>query len=128
MQAINVNVITIFDIDIQVDAADPILTEIEIGEIIRVEGSVNTEGDTIIIVAVNLDPFQEHHSFAYIPVEQFDIKPSETFQVHDLLTDERHLWTGNKNYIRLDPRTEIANVFRVRRWLKRENDFDYFDM
>jgi hypothetical protein len=54
VEAINVNVITIFDIDIEVEPADPILTEIHIGDHIRVEGNPTNRGDTIIIVAVNI--------------------------------------------------------------------------
>ena len=61
-------------------------------------------------------------------MERFGISPDETFQVHDLLNDERHLWKGEKNYVSLEPGKQAANVFRVRRWLKRENDFDYFSM
>ena len=54
VQAISVNYITIFDIDIEVDASDPILTQIRIGDTIRVEGESSFEGNTIIIVAVNI--------------------------------------------------------------------------
>ena len=54
VQEININSITIFDIDIQVDPADPILTEIRIGDTIRVEGESSFEGTTIIIVAINI--------------------------------------------------------------------------
>lgn len=54
VQAITVNSIRIFDIDIQVDPADPILTEIRIGDTIRIEGQSSIESNTIIIVAVNI--------------------------------------------------------------------------
>jgi len=95
---------------------------------ILVYGKCSADKQNIIIVAVNLDPFQGHHSFVHIPVERFGISHDETFQVHDLLNDERHLWKGEKNYVSLEPGKQAANVFRVRRWLKRENDFDYFSM
>jgi Domain of unknown function (DUF5666) len=54
VQAINIDSITIFDIDIQVDSADSVLTEIRIGDTVRVEGESSFEGNTIIIVAVNI--------------------------------------------------------------------------
>lgn len=54
VQAININIITIYNIDIEVDTNDPILLEIEIGDIIRVEGSSVSTGDTIVIVAINI--------------------------------------------------------------------------
>ena len=54
VQAISVNYITIFDIDIEVDSADPILTQIRIGDTVRVEGEGSFGGDTIVIVALNI--------------------------------------------------------------------------
>ncbi len=83
-------------------------------------------GNNHVLVAVNLDPFQKQHTFVYVPLEIFGIKPDETYQVHDLLTDKRYLWKGEKNYVELDPAVEVANVFAIRRWLHREQDFDYF--
>lgn len=52
--AINITTITIFDIDIQVDPADPILTQIQIGDRLRVQGNTTYNGTTIIIVAINI--------------------------------------------------------------------------
>jgi starch synthase (maltosyl-transferring) len=46
--------------------------------------------------------------------------------VHDLLSDERFLWTGSANYIELHPQHRVAHVFRVRRKLARESDFETF--
>ena len=54
IQAININIITIFNINIEVDPNDPILTQIHVGDVIRVEGNSTTLGSTIIIVAVNI--------------------------------------------------------------------------
>ncbi len=50
----NVNIITIFDIDIEVNIDDPILNIIQIGDVIRVEGDLVDNADTIIIVAINI--------------------------------------------------------------------------
>jgi len=54
VQAISVNFITIFDIDIQVDASDPVLTQIRIGDTVRVVGESDFSNNTIVIVAVNI--------------------------------------------------------------------------
>ena len=51
--AINANSITIFDMNIQVDAASPIWADIQIGDTVRVEGDADTDGN-LIIVAVNI--------------------------------------------------------------------------
>lgn len=54
VEAININIITIFGTDIEVDINDPILTRIRIGDNIRVEGDLVVTGDTLIIVAVTI--------------------------------------------------------------------------
>lgn len=54
VQAINITSIVIFDIEIQVDPADEILTQIRIGDTIRVEGQSSIENNIIIIVAINI--------------------------------------------------------------------------
>lgn len=54
VQEININIITIYDIDIEVGEDDPILGIIQIGDILRVEGSTQEFSGTIIIIAVNI--------------------------------------------------------------------------
>jgi starch synthase (maltosyl-transferring) len=46
--------------------------------------------------------------------------------VHDLLSDQRYQWRGGRNYVMLDPRRMPAHVFRLRRRVRSERDFDYF--
>ena len=69
VEAINVNIITIFDIDIEVDADDPVLTVIQIGDVLRISGELpindDDQGDedegthmrliAIIIIFVDVD-------------------------------------------------------------------------
>ena len=54
VQQINVNIITIYNINVEVASDDPILPVIQIGDEIRVEGNAAHQGDTIIIVAVSI--------------------------------------------------------------------------
>jgi starch synthase (maltosyl-transferring) len=89
-------------------------------------GKMTESRDNIILVVVNVDPYQAHDSFIDVPVEEFGWLEGETYQVHDLLTDERFLWRGTRNYVKLDPHTRPAHIFRIRRWMSREQDFDYF--
>jgi len=89
-------------------------------------GKMTEARDNIILVAINLDPYQSHDSFIHVPLQEFGWLEGDTYQVHDLLSDERFLWRGTKNYVQLDPHTRPAHVFRLRRWLSREQDFDYF--
>lgn len=54
VEAISVDFITIFDIDIKVDPSDPVLTQIRIGDTIRVEGESDFSNGTVVIIAVNI--------------------------------------------------------------------------
>ena len=54
VQAIGLDTLQIFDIEIQVEPSDPILTEIRIGDTVRIEGQSSLENNTIVIVAVDI--------------------------------------------------------------------------
>ena len=89
-------------------------------------GKMTASRDNIILVVVNLDPWNRQDSFISVPVEAFGWMETDTYQVHDLLTDERYLWHGSRNFVSLEPHTKPVHVFRVRRWMSREQDFDYY--
>jgi starch synthase (maltosyl-transferring) len=76
--------------------------------------------DNIILVVVNLDPARSQNSYVYIPLDEFGPMDSDVYQVHDLLTDARYLWRGERNYVELNPEVQPAHIFRVRRWLTGE--------
>lgn len=52
--SINTNIVTIFDMDIEIAPNDPSLTWLQVGDTVRVEGGVRGTGNTIVIVAVNV--------------------------------------------------------------------------
>lgn len=52
--AININIITIYNINIQLDPNDPNLQIIQIGDIVRIEGNTQDLNGTIIIIAINI--------------------------------------------------------------------------
>jgi starch synthase (maltosyl-transferring) len=79
-------------------------------------GKRSFEGTNTVLVAVNLDPFESHQAQVHLPLAELGIGPEERFQVHELITDERHLWKGPVQGIRLDPREEPAAIFRVSRF------------
>ena len=80
----------------------------------------------VIAVVVNLDPHHVQSGWVKIPVEALKLDPLESYQAHDLLTGARFLWHGEKNYVELDPHTAPAHILRLRRRIRREQDFDYF--
>lgn len=54
VQAINVNIITIYNINIELDPNDPNLQIIQIGDILHIEGDTEELNGTIIIIAINV--------------------------------------------------------------------------
>ena len=89
-------------------------------------GKMTFDRRNAVLVAVNLNPFQAQTARLTIPLTDLGIAPDETYQMHDLLTDRRDLVIGDTYSIRLEPHTEPAAIFAIRRWARREQDFDYF--
>ena len=82
--------------------------------------------DNVVLVTVNLDPHHTQSGWVDLDTAELGIASDETYQVHDLISGARFLWSGSRNYVELDPRVVPAHIFRVRRHLRTERDFDYF--
>ena len=80
----------------------------------------------IVVVVVNLDPHHTHGGWLDLDLGSLGIEPQQSYQVHDLLGDSRFLWYGSKNNVELDPKVVPAHIFRLRRRVRTERDFDYF--
>ncbi len=84
------------------------------------------DGADIILTVVNLDPHHVHGGWLELAAGELPANPGQTYQMHDLLTDARFLWNGPRNYVELNPQYSPAHIFRLRRHLRTERDFDYF--
>lgn len=80
----------------------------------------------IILTVVNLDVNHVQSGYIDLPLQELHIDHSRPFQVHDLLSAKRYLWSGTRNYVELDPKTVPAQIFRLHRYLRTEKDFDYY--
>ena len=80
----------------------------------------------IVLVVVNLDPHHTHTGWLELPIKMLGLDPQQPYQVHDLLSEARYLWYGVKNYVELNPQVVPAHIFRLRRRIRTERDFDYF--
>ena len=89
-------------------------------------GKMTFDRRNAVLIAVNLNPFQAQAARLTIPLADLGIAPDETYQLHDLIADRRDLVIGDTYSIRLDPRDQPAAIFAIRRWTRREQDFDYF--
>jgi starch synthase (maltosyl-transferring) len=81
--------------------------------------------DNILLVVVSLDPFHPQDAFIHVPLERFGWLEGQNYQVHDLLHDERYVWSGERNFVRLTP-DKPAHIFRLRRKVGGERDYDHF--
>ncbi len=80
----------------------------------------------VVLVVVSLDPHHVHGGWLELPLDLLGIGSGDAYQAHDLLGGGRYLWHGPRNYVEIDPRVAPAQIFRVRRRLRSERDFDYF--
>lgn len=80
----------------------------------------------VVLTVVNLDPVYVQSGWLELELESLGIDPRADYQVHDLLSDQRYLWRGPRNYVSLDPQRMPAHVLRLRHRLRSEHDFDYF--
>ncbi len=87
---------------------------------------VDATGENTVIVVVNLDPHRTQSGWVTLDLADLAIDDGHPFQVHDLLTDARYLWSGPRNFVMLDPARVPAHLFRVRHRVRSEQDFDYF--
>jgi starch synthase (maltosyl-transferring) len=75
-----------------------------------------------VVIVVNLDPPHAQSGFLELPLAERALDQAQSYQVDDL----RYLWQGPCNYVAHDPHALAAHVFRVRRRICTEHDFDYF--
>lgn len=86
----------------------------------------SSDGSNVILVIVNLSPYHVHSGWLELDLDRLGVDPARPFQAHDLLTDAHYLWQGTRNYVRIDPHSVPAQIFRLRRQVRTEQDFDYF--
>jgi len=91
-------------------------------------GKATEDRSNIVFVAVNLDPFKAHEATIYIPIHEFGITQTETYELHNLITGERTLCKGEQNTVTLDPEVEPAHIYSLEKWIHKEQDFDYYGM
>jgi starch synthase (maltosyl-transferring) len=87
---------------------------------------VDAASTNVILTVVNLDPHHSQSGWVDLDVGALKFDAEQPYQVHDLLSDQRYIWRGRFNYVLLDPQRSPAHVFRLRRHVRSEQDFDYY--
>jgi len=84
------------------------------------------ETENVIVTVVNLDPYNTQTGWLELDVVALGLADEESFQMHDLLSDQRFLWKGARNFVMLDPHRAPAHILRLRRRGRSEHDLDSF--
>lgn len=87
---------------------------------------IDAASANVILTVVNLDPHRPQSGWVDLEPSTLKLEADQPYQVHDLLSDQRYIWRGRYNYVLLDPQRAPAHVFRLRRRLRSEQDFDYY--
>ncbi len=84
------------------------------------------ELSNVVLVVVNLDVRHTQAGWVNLNLGALGMEEGQPYQVHDELGDGRYLWQGPRNYIELNPHILPAHIFRLRRRVRTERDFDYY--
>jgi starch synthase (maltosyl-transferring) len=83
-------------------------------------------GQDAVLVIVNVDPHNTQGGYVELDLAALNLDANRPFQVHELLSGARYTWHGPRNYVKLDPHVVPAHIFRIRRKVRSERDFEYF--
>ncbi|MDD3539498.1 MAG: alpha-1,4-glucan--maltose-1-phosphate maltosyltransferase [Atribacterota bacterium] len=86
----------------------------------------NEEGTNALLVVVNLDPYYTQSGWVRVPLSELGLSPDQSFLAHDLLGGGQYIWQGEYNYVELNPHVLPAHILKIKKQLKKENQFDYF--
>jgi starch synthase (maltosyl-transferring) len=67
----------------------------------------------LMLMVVNLDLFSTQSGWLYLPLESLGLKPDQPYQLHDLLNDAQYTWSGEYNYVELNPHVTPAHIFWI---------------
>jgi starch synthase (maltosyl-transferring) len=117
----------------RVRVENPALQQTANIEFVRIENEAliayvktSPDGDNVVLVIVNLDPFHTQAGVIELPLDRLGIEPDKPYMMLDLISDDKFIWHGSRNYVELNPYVLPAHIFRLHRRLKREQDFDYY--
>jgi starch synthase (maltosyl-transferring) len=80
----------------------------------------------LLVTVVNLDPHHTQSGFITLPLNDLEISQDRAYEAEDLLSGERYLWHGPRNYVELDPSRRSGHILKIHRKMKVETDFEYF--
>ncbi|QMW03512.1 alpha-1,4-glucan--maltose-1-phosphate maltosyltransferase [Spirosoma foliorum] len=70
-------------------------------------------GNNRLLIIVNTDAYNRRAGIVQVPIWQLGIGHDQAYTVHDLLTGAYYTWTGEQNYVELDPYVLPMHLFRI---------------
>ena len=86
----------------------------------------SNDRSNLLLMVVNLDPHYTQAGFVTLPLDELDIPHDRSYEAEDLLTGERYLWQGSRNYVELNPAGASGHILKIHRKMRVETDFEYF--
>ena len=80
----------------------------------------------VILTVVNVDPHHVQRGMVNLPLEELGIEIDRSYQAHELISGARYLWNGPRNFVEVNPQSMPGQIFRFRRRVRSEHDFEYF--
>jgi starch synthase (maltosyl-transferring) len=73
----------------------------------------SADGSSAVLVAVNLDSRNVQSGWVNLALDRLGLPWGASFALEDLLTGANYTWNGEWNFIKLDPATMPAHIFRI---------------
>ncbi|HKW71194.1 MAG TPA: alpha-1,4-glucan--maltose-1-phosphate maltosyltransferase, partial [Candidatus Dormibacteraeota bacterium] len=84
------------------------------------------DNSNVVLAVVSIDPHHVQRGTVTLPLDELGIETDRPFQAHELISGARYMWSGARNYVEINPHSVPAQVFRFRRRVRSEHDFEYF--
>ena len=80
----------------------------------------------VVLTVVNVDPHHVQRGMVNLPLDDLGLERDRPYQAHELISGARYLWNGPRNFVEINPHSMPAQIFRFRRRVRSEHDFEYF--
>ncbi len=71
------------------------------------------DGDEVIVIVVNLDYVYPQSGWVTLDLNQLGIDSDGPYVMHDLLSDAHYVWSGSRNFVKLDPNGLPCHIFAL---------------
>jgi starch synthase (maltosyl-transferring) len=74
------------------------------------------DNSDIVLVMVNVNPFEAHEAWFNIPIHALGIADDQHYIARELFSDQTFSWTGSWQHLRLDPLVNPAMILHIKPW------------